>query len=95
MAESSIKFSLATRKLQQALGSQQVQTDEVSRRAASLDNLRLSFLPAAVIFPKSDAAMATVLRLANEFKVPVTPRGAGSSTTGSACPVSGGWVLDL
>jgi glycolate oxidase len=95
MAESSAKFSTATRTLARALGSAQVRTDAAARRTASLDNLRLSFLPAAVIFPKNDAAIATVLRLANQHRVPVTPRGAGSSTTGSACPLRGGWVLDL
>ncbi len=89
------KFSAATRALARALGHAQVKTDEASRHAASLDNLRLSFLPAAVILPKNDAAIATVLRVANHYRVPVTPRGAGSSTTGSACPVRGGWVLDL
>ncbi len=89
------KFSAATHALARVLGSKQVHSDEVSRHAASLDNLRLSFLPAAVIFPRNDAAVATVLRLANEHRVPVTPRGAGTSTTGSACPVRGGWVLDL
>ncbi len=95
MVETSAKFSAATRALVRALGAAQVRTDEAVRRTASLDNLRVSFLPAAVIFPKNDAAIATVLRLANQHRVPVTPRGAGSSTTGSACPVRGGWVLDL
>jgi glycolate oxidase len=89
------QFVSATRILAKSLGASQVRTDEPSRRTASLDNLRISFLPAAVIFPKNDAAIATVLRLANQHRVPVTPRGAGSSTTGSACPVRGGWVLDL
>jgi glycolate oxidase len=88
-------YQTATRALVRALGGAQVRTDEVARFAASLDNLRLSFLPAAVVFPKNDAAIGTMLRLANEFRVPVTPRGAGTSTTGSACPVRGGWVLDL
>jgi len=36
-----------------------------------------------------------VLQLAHEFKVPVTARGAGSSATGSAVPLKGGWALDL
>jgi len=91
----SIAYASATRALARELGAEQVRTDEAARRTASLDNLRLSFLPAAVIFPKNDAAIATVLRLANKHRIPVTPRGAGSSTTGSACPVRGGWVLDL
>ncbi len=88
-------FASATRALLRALGSAQVRTDEAARFGASLDNLRLSFLPAAVVFPKNDAAVATLLRLANKYRVPVTPRGAGTSTTGSACPVRHGWVLDL
>jgi glycolate oxidase len=88
-------FSSATRALRRALGDAQVRTDEPARFGASLDNLRLSFLPAAVIFPRDDDAIATVLRLANRHRVPVTPRGAGTSTTGSACPVRGGWVIDL
>jgi glycolate oxidase len=95
MAEASSKFSQATRALRRVLGPKQVLTDETARMEASLDNLRVSFLPAAVIFPKNDAAITTVLKLANKHQVPVTPRGAGSSTTGSACPVQGGWVLDL
>ena len=95
MVVSPSPFAPATRALARALGSAQVRTDVAARQVASLDNLRLSFLPTAVIFPKDDAAIATVLRLANDHRVPVTPRGAGSSTTGSACPVRGGWVLDM
>ncbi|MGA2052958.1 MAG: FAD-linked oxidase C-terminal domain-containing protein [Opitutales bacterium] len=91
---SKIKYSSATRALVRALGAQ-VRTDEAARFAASLDNLRLSFMPAAVVFPRDDAAIGTMLRLANKYKVPVTPRGTGTSTTGSACPVQHGWVLDL
>ena len=94
MSAAKTPFSLATRALKRALGAQ-VRTDEAARFAASLDNLRLSFLPTAVVFPKDDAAIETLLRLANKYRVPVTPRGAGTSTTGSACPVEGGWVLDL
>ncbi len=95
MAHPSRKFAAATRALLRALGAAQVRTDAEALRQASLDNLRVSFLPTAVIFPKNNAAIATLLRLANQHRVPVTPRGAGSSTTGSACPVRHGWVLDL
>jgi len=37
--------------------------------------------------------VATVLRLAAEHKVPVTPRGAGSGLCGGALPIAGGVVL--
>ncbi len=62
---------------------------------ASLDNLRLSSLPHAVIQVNEPSQVGQVLKLATKYKVPVTTRGAGSSATGSAVPIKGGWVLDL
>jgi len=72
-----------------------VSTDEASCFAASLDNLRLSFAPDAVVKAREAYDVGVVLKLANEFKIPVTARGAGSSATGSAVPLKGGWALDL
>lgn len=72
-----------------------VSTDEASCFAASLDNLRLSFAPDAVVKVKAASDVGVVLKLANEAKIPVTARGAGSSATGSAVPLKGGWALDL
>lgn len=70
-------------------------TGEADRFAASFDNLRVSFLPDAVLRPRDEEDVAKILRLANEHKVPVTPRGGGTAATGAAAPVRGGWVLDL
>ena len=69
--------------------------DDASCFRASLDNLRLSSLPRAVIAIKDTADVGVVLKIANKYGVPVTSRGAGSSATGSAVPIQGGWVLDL
>jgi glycolate oxidase len=62
---------------------------------ASLDNLRLSFLPDAVIKVRTAEEVGLVLKLAHKFEIPLTTRGAGSSATGSAVPLRGGWVLDV
>lgn len=62
---------------------------------ASMDNLRLSVMPEAVIYPESEAEIGFVLELANEHRVPVTTRGSGSAATGATTPFKGGWVLDL
>ena len=70
-------------------------TDEDSRFRASLDNLRLSFLPDVVIKVQAAQEVQQVLKIANEHTIPVTVRGAGSSATGSSVPLHGGWVLDL
>ena len=63
--------------------------------AASVDNLRISVIPDAVVKVAAEAEVGVVLKLANQYKIPVTARGAGSSATGSAVPVFKGWVLDL
>ena len=70
-------------------------TDLASLEQASLDNLRIAVRPDAVIrIPNADA-VGIVLDCANRHAIPITARGAGSSATGSAVPLMGGWVLDL
>lgn len=85
----------ATEALIARLGEAQVATSHDERYAASMDNMRYSRLPAARIYPQDEEAIATVLELANEHRVAVTTRGAGSATTGATSPTAGGWVLDL
>jgi glycolate oxidase len=70
-------------------------TDEASRDAVSLDNLKISFLPDAVLRPQEEKDIGEILKIANRFHIPVTVRGAGSATTGSATPVKKGWVIDM
>ncbi|MGK0310363.1 MAG: glycolate oxidase [Lentimonas sp.] len=72
-----------------------VLVDDESRFSASIDNLRLSFLPDAVVRVQAASEVGEVLKLAYKHTIPVTARGAGSSTTGAAVPVKGGWALDL
>ncbi|MGE9294658.1 MAG: FAD-binding oxidoreductase, partial [Puniceicoccales bacterium] len=80
--------------LRQRLGNAvSTHNDDLAR--ASLDSARLPFPPEAVVRPTNDEAIQALLVLANELRVPVTTRGAGSATTGAASPIHGGWVLDL
>ena len=51
------------------------------------------FMPAVVVKPGNTAEVSAILTLANEYKVPVTPRGAGTGLSGGALPVCGGIVL--
>lgn len=80
--------------LQRALPGR-VLNDEASCFTASLDNLRLSFPPHAVIKVREPGDVGVALQIAGQFKIPVTARGAGSSATGGAVPLKGGWALDL
>ncbi len=70
-------------------------TEEEDLCRVSYDAMKVSFAPRAVVRPTEDAQIGELLRLANEFAIPVTTRGVGSSLTGSAAPIHGGWVLDL
>ena len=85
----------ATQALLARLGAAKVKTDEATCFAASFDNMRLSFMPEAVIRPDVEEDIGIVLKLANEHKVPVTVRGRGTGNTGASSPIHGGWVIHL
>jgi glycolate oxidase len=61
----------------------------------SYDSQAEERLPELVATPLSTAQVSNVLALCNEYEVPVTPRGAGSGTTGGSVPLRGGLVLSL
>jgi len=51
--------------------------------------------PDVVVRPKTTEETAAVLRLANEHRIPVTPRGGATGLCGGCVPVAGGIVLSL
>lgn len=53
----------------------------------------LHFLPGIVIKPRTAAEISAIMRLCNEYKIPVTPRGAGTGLSGGALPQLGGVLL--
>lgn len=63
--------------------------------AASLDHMRYSFKPFAVVKAKRECDVSRTLKTANEMRIPVTVRGAGTGCAGGCVPVEGGVVLDL
>ncbi|MEK9773081.1 MAG: FAD-linked oxidase C-terminal domain-containing protein [Opitutae bacterium] len=93
MKESSSRH-LPLEQLREQLGGC-VETACEKREDASYDGLKISFLPEAVIQVQEADQVGRVLAIANRFCVPVTARGAGSSLTGGATPIRGGWVLDV
>ncbi|WCK55112.1 FAD-linked oxidase C-terminal domain-containing protein [Aneurinibacillus sp. Ricciae_BoGa-3] len=50
-------------------------------------------MPDAVVLPSSVEEVAAVLKVANEYKIPITSRGSGSNLCGGTVPVDGGIVL--
>jgi glycolate oxidase len=55
----------------------------------------LAFPPDVVVKPATTAEVAAVVRLANDERIPVTPRGGGTGLSGGALAVRGGIVLSL
>ena len=89
------RFPAATAALRRRLGARVVRTDEAELAEAGLDGSKLSVRPEARIRVRREADVGVVLALANRYRVPVTTRGRGTTLTGAAVPVHGGWVLDL
>lgn len=87
-------FARTTALLKRKLGAR-VDVSEAGCAAAAFDSSKIPFVPEAVIRPLKEGEIAIVLELANKHGVPVTVRGRGTSLTGSAAPVRGGWVLDM
>lgn len=82
--------------LRDAVGADNVKTD-----AETLDHYKTDeetdphyhHLPEVVVLPGSTEEVARVMKIANKFLVPVTPRSAGTSVSCGAVPVHGGIVL--
>ncbi|SDI35505.1 FAD-binding oxidoreductase [Natribacillus halophilus] len=53
------------------------------------------FFPEAVVYVTNTEAVSEVLKIANEYKVSVTPRGLGTGLSGGDLPVHGGITLDM
>ena len=51
--------------------------------------------PDAAVWPESTEQVAGIVKFANECKIPVVPRGAGTSLSGGVIPIRGGIIVDL
>ncbi len=52
-------------------------------------------MPDVVVKPASSEEVLSIIKLANKYGIPVTPRGAGSGLSGAAVPIYGGIVISL
>lgn len=72
-----------------------VLTDPADRWTYGYDNSRRHAPPDIAAFAVTHEQVLATVRLCNEFRVPLTPRGRGTGTTGAVTPVEGGLVLSL
>jgi len=81
------------KELENIVGEDNVYSDNAHLIAYSYDATRERFKPDAVVFPRSEDDVSTILKYCNENKIIITSRGAGSGFTGGALPSEGGVVL--
>ena len=79
--------------LRDQLGEEQILTDEVERWSYGYDNSRRQSLPDAVVFPHSHEDAVSIVRICNDYQIPLVARGRGTGTTGATVPLNGGLVL--
>ena len=77
------------------VGKENVLEDRETRVCYAYDATNIHHLPDLVVFPRTPQHISAVLKLANQHRFPVVPRGAGTGFTGGTIPVEGGVVLVL
>ncbi|WML51816.1 glycolate oxidase subunit GlcD [Neobacillus sp. PS3-12] len=50
-------------------------------------------MPDAVVSPRNTKEISEVVKVCNDFKIPLVPRGSGTNLCGGTCPTEGGIVL--
>jgi glycolate oxidase len=83
-------------RLKEIVGSENILTVKEDLYAYSYDGTsQWSHMPDIVVFPTTKQQVSGVLKLANENKIPVTPRGSGTNVSGGSIPIQGGIVMTL
>lgn len=80
-------------KIEKIVGKENVLKSLEERKCYSFDARAHGAVPDLVIFPQSTLQVSEVLKLANEHKFPIIPRGQGSGVTGGAVSTCGGVVM--
>ncbi|MDR0478089.1 MAG: FAD-binding protein [Desulfobulbaceae bacterium] len=81
--------------LEAIVGTENCLTAGADRLTHAYDATQRRYLPHLVVYPNSTEEVSRIMCLAHAWRLPVTPRGAGSGFSGGALPVMGGIVLVL
>ena len=83
------------KEIERLIGKNKVKTSLDWRLVYSYDGTPTGYkgIPDIVVFPETTEDVSKILAFANEEKIPVYPRGAGSGLTGGAAPLEGGIVI--
>ncbi len=82
-------------KIRKIVGDENVFTERVELISYSRDMSVHQAEPDVVVYPLSTEHVMEIVRIANEEKIPITPRAAGTSVTGASLAAYGGIVLNM
>src|SRR3989304_6042100 len=81
-------------RLRRIAGRENVLTSKEDLLAYSYDATNAwKHAPDVVVLPVNVDQISAILKLASEYRVPVTPRGGGTNVSGGSVPIKGGVVL--
>jgi len=90
-----MNYSRSWRRLRQVLPAGELHVEPSFCAQFAGDKWFAAHQPDAVVLPRSAQSVCAVLRFAQDWRVPVTARGAGQGYVGSCVPSRGGIVLSL
>ena len=91
-----MNYELIKSKLLSFLSEEQVTDNETIRAQHGQDeSYHEPALPDLVVFPRTTSEVSDILKVANEYAVPVIPFGRGSSLEGHIIPYDGGISIDF
>lgn len=93
MGKTETRAAQAASKIKRALGAKKVLTDPAALADFTGDKWFAQRRPDLAVFPSSSQEVSKVMKIAGEYGVPVTTRGAGYGYVGGCVPVEGGIVL--
>lgn len=77
------------------LSEEQILIDIADRFSYSFDASFGEYLPDIVVQPKNKDEVSAIIKLANDYLIPVYPRGTATSLSGGSLAVEGGIMLDM
>jgi glycolate oxidase len=78
------------------VGEKNIFTDQETLDICAKDETEnLFFLPDIVLKPRTTEEISAIMKICNTYKIPVTPRGAGTGLSGGALPHVGGVVISF
>jgi glycolate oxidase len=81
--------------LEKIVGSDNLSTRDEEIYCYAQDAALYRYPPDVIVRPLTTEQVSLILKTANNKRIPVTPRGGGTSTCGGPVPVKGGILLDM